>query len=86
MTSILCVCAVHVLFMRYDVIVGIPLLAIWGGNLLGGGGSALQPEIRLKSCPTKPKIAFANFNHFTEATNDPGLLSNGNTPFLKKRT
>ena len=36
MTSILCACAVHVLFMRYDVIVGIPLLAIWGGggNLL----------------------------------------------------
>ena len=36
MTSILCACAVHVLFMRYDVIVGIPLIAIWGvgGNLL----------------------------------------------------
>ena len=38
MTSILCACAVHVLFMRYDVIVGIPLIAIWGG----GGGNLLS--------------------------------------------
>ena len=30
MMSILCACAVHVLFMRYDVIVSIPLIAIWG--------------------------------------------------------
>ena len=31
MTSILCAFDVHVLFMRHDVIVGIPLNAIWGG-------------------------------------------------------
>ena len=35
MTSTLYACAVHVLFMHYDVIVGIPLNAIWGwGDLL----------------------------------------------------
>ena len=32
MTSILYTCIVHVKLMRYDVIVGIPLNAIWGGG------------------------------------------------------
>ena len=44
MTSILCACAVHVLFMRYDVIVGIPLIAIWGG---GGNLLRLQYQINM---------------------------------------
>ena len=38
MTSILCACVVHVKFTRYEVIVGIPLIAIRGG----GGGNLLS--------------------------------------------
>ena len=42
MTSILCTCAVHVLFMRYDVIVGIPFIAIWGGVIYSSLYDPLQ--------------------------------------------
>ena len=52
MTSILCACAVHVLFMRYNVIVGIPLLAMWGGGniLLWPAISSQNNKLQLLLC------------------------------------
>ena len=35
-----------------------------------GGAVPPQQEIKLKSCPTKPKFALSDCNHFTKATND----------------
>ena len=41
----------------------------------GPGGQCPQQEINLKTCPTKPKFALADFNH---------VLPKLQMPFLKK--
>ena len=52
--------------------------------MLGGAVPPPQQEIKLKSCPTKPKFFLPILIIFTAASNDSGLLKLG-MPFLKEK-
>ena len=45
-----------------------------------------QQEIKLKSCPTKPKFALADFNHFSTKLQMTLLYFKMVMHFLKKKT
>ena len=55
----------------------------WGGL---GGSAPPQQKIKLKSCPTKPKFALADFNHFLPKLQMTLLFFKITMPFLKKKT
>ena len=55
----------------------------WGGG--GAGGQYPQPEIKLKSCPTKPKFALADFNHFLPKLQVTLVYFKMAMPFLRKK-